>query len=295
MDEQGGGVTLPRSLVHARRAAGAAKRWLRPTPEVAAWQHACRAADTTPRFTPGRIRLMEYDIQYTDLLTLCPQWEDLFVKQVLRFRACHPAPRILDCGANVGLAALYCKRLYPQARVTAFEADPSLHTCLVENLRANGAGDVEAVRAAVWTREGTVDFLCEGADSGMIAQLAGALAGVSRPVPAVRLRTLLEAERIDLLKLDVEGAETALLADCADQLRHVDAMVVEVHELDPAARTAPAVLELLHRAGFTYSVEALSPLPWRGAAAPHPGPFSGAALCWTLLVRAWREPPKEAR
>ena len=47
-------------------------------------------------------------------------------------------PRILDCGANVGLASLFFRRLYPQARITAFEADPALFAILEANLDANG-------------------------------------------------------------------------------------------------------------------------------------------------------------
>ena len=67
-----------------------------------------------------------------------------------------PSPRILDCGANVGLASLFFKRRYPAARITAFEADPALFAILDANLRANGAADVEARHAALWTSTGTV-------------------------------------------------------------------------------------------------------------------------------------------
>lgn len=59
----------PPLMLRARRIAGAAKHWLFPTPEVAAWRHACRRAEGVPRFTEGRIRLMQYDLRYTDLLS----------------------------------------------------------------------------------------------------------------------------------------------------------------------------------------------------------------------------------
>ena len=70
------------------------------------------------------------------------------MKETLKFCSTQPTPRILDCGANVGLASLYFKRLYPQARITAYEADPDIYQCLRNNLRRNGASDVETIQAA---------------------------------------------------------------------------------------------------------------------------------------------------
>ena len=281
-------VQLLQPLRRARRLAGATKRWLRPSPEVAAWRQACRHAETTPRFTHGRIRLMGYDLHYADLLTLCPQWDDLFVRQTLRFQSAHAAPRILDCGANIGVASFYFKRLYPQARITAYEADPAVHTLLRENLKHNRAADVEVVHAAVWTGSGGVDFRCEGADSGTIEAFAGGLHGAIRRVPSVRLHDVLAAEPVDLLKLDVEGAELDVLADCREQLRAVRTLLLDLHEFDPAKRHTPAILDLLAESGFTYTLDELTPLPWRPPVAPPHTPFPGQALSWAVLVRAWR-------
>ncbi|MDE3156911.1 MAG: FkbM family methyltransferase [Acidobacteriota bacterium] len=239
-----------------------------------------------PRHTAGRIDLMDYRLQYADLLTLCPQWHDLFVKQTLAFHVGRPDPRILDCGANVGLASLYFKRLYPRARMTAYEADPALSALMAANLAGNGAGDVEVVQAAVWTHDGTVTFRCEGADSGAIDGVASGVTGERVEVPAVRLRDRL-SERIDVLKLDIEGAERAVLEDCADLIGRIPVLLLDLHEFDPERRNTSAVLDLLGRAGLRYTVGELNPLPWRPPIAPAGSPFPGAALTWTCLVRGW--------
>src|SRR5262245_28010528 len=209
------------TLRRARRKAGAIRRRLFEPAETAAWRRAWHRAETTPRFTPGVIRMLDYELRYSDLLSFCPQWQDIFVKRVLEFRSATSSPRILDCGANVGLASLYFKRQYPQARITAYEADPSLFAMLDANLSRNAAADVERVHAALWTSNGTLAFQCEGSDSGMIGSLPGAVNGTSTVVPSLRLRDLLARETVDLLKLDVEGAEDAVLADCADVLHRV--------------------------------------------------------------------------
>jgi len=271
-----------------RRGAGAARRWLAPAPDVAAWRHACRVAATTPRFTPGDIQLGPYSLRYSDLLTLCPQWRDIVVAGSLAFETANPSPRILDCGANIGLASLFFKRRYPAARITAFEADPGLAAMLEDNMRRNRAGDVEVVAAAVWTEAGEVAFRPDGADSGAVAALAGASATEAIRVPTIRLAERLAAEPIDLLKLDIEGAESVVLADCAAALDNVAAVILEVHEFDPAKRRGPELRQLLADSGFTYAVGHITPLPWRQPRGLNGGPFPGQSSAWVEAINAWR-------
>ena len=232
--------------------------------------------------------MMDYDVRYSDLLTFCPQWEDIFVKRTLAFASSSAAPRILDCGANVGLASLFFRRLYPQARITAFEADPALFAILNTNLNANGASAVETRHAALWTSTGSLTFQCEGSDSGMIGSLPGAIDGTSTTVPSLRLRDVIDEGPVDLLKLDIEGAEDAVLADCEPVLHRVKALVMDLHEFDPSVRQAPRVLELLTRAGFSYSIDEFVPLTWREPLAGAGTPFPGRAMQWAMTVRAWR-------
>jgi FkbM family methyltransferase len=278
-------MTGPRRAI---RTLGAIRRRIFETPEKSAWRTACRQAEVTPRFTPGRIALMDLEVRYADLLTLCPQWDDIFVKRTLAFTSVTPSPRILDCGANVGLASLFFLRLYPDARITAFEADPALFAILDANLQANGAGSVEARHAALWTSTGTVTFQCEGSDSGMISALPGAVAGRAQTVPSLRLCDVLEEGAVDLLKLDIEGAEDVVLADCEPALHRVRAIVMDLHEFDPHVRQAPRVLDLLSRAGFSYAIDEFVPLPWREPVAAADSPFPGKAMQWAMTVRAWR-------
>jgi FkbM family methyltransferase len=273
-------------MVHGlRRTASRVKHQLFPRGEVAAWRQACRLAEHTPRYTPGEIDLGEYRIAYADLLTLCPQWRDIFVEDSLQFETSRRDPRILDCGANIGLASLYFKRLYPHARITAFEADPTLAAICRRNLADNAASDTDVHAVAVWREAGMVRFQQEGADSGAIEGAGVGLGGNVIQVPSIRLRDILAGERVDLLKLDIEGAEHAVLPDCVDVLTNVDALLIDVHEFDPTRRGLASLLDLLTSAGFQYAIGNGAPLPWRGA--PQ-GPFPHAATSWAMLLRAWR-------
>jgi FkbM family methyltransferase len=276
--------TLVQSL---RRAASQAKHQWFPTPAVAAWRHACHEASVVPRHTPGHIVLDGYRLEYADLLTVCPQWHDIFVRESMKFDARTTAPRILDCGANVGLASLYFKRQYPAARITAFEADPELAAVCARNLAANGAADVAVEAAAVWREAGTVRFQREGADSGAIEGTSAGLRAEAVSVPSIRLRDRLAAERIDLLKLDIEGAELGVLGDCAPALANVNAIVMDLHEFDPDVRQTPAMMQLLADAGFRMTLSDAALLPWRDGVAGR-SPFADRTASWCATLKAWR-------
>ena len=239
-----------------------------------------------PRRGGGQIAVPPYRFDYVDAMSTWPQWDDIFVHQSLDFESDAPAPRILDCGANIGLASIYFKRRYPHAKLTAFEPDPQLASICRRNLAVNnGTDEVEVNEAAVWTANGTVEFVCEGTDSGAIALLDEPIEGPVTPVRSVRLRDWLDGP-VDLLKLDVEGAELPVLHDCRDRLCNVRAMLVELHESNPGRRQTGVMFDLLTAAGFIFDVRALTPLPWRSSQVQ--SPFTDPSLSWVATVRAWR-------
>jgi FkbM family methyltransferase len=270
---------------HLRRLAREVQHDLWPTPEHAVLQELERRASCEARRTAGHIALTPYEFEYADAMTAWPQWDEIFVRSSLRFDSAASQPRILDCGANIGLASLYFKMRFPEARITAFEADPSLAAMCRRNLTANGAQDVEVHDAAIWTSAGTVDFVCEGADSGAIAALEPSVSGDTVRVRSERLWDWLN-EPVDLLKLDVEGAEVPVLNDCRDRLCNVGAMTIDLHEFNPALRQTGALFDLLAGAEFTFELRDVVPLPWRGSTGN--SPFSNVAPVWVAAVRAWR-------
>lgn len=256
-----------------------------PTPERAVLQELERRAQREPRRTAGEISVAPYSFEYADAMSAWPQWDDIFVRHALAFETDEPAPRIIDCGANIGLASLYYKRRYPRARLTAVEADPALAAVCERNLTRSGLTDFDVLAAAAWTSGGTVQFICEGTDSGSVASVGSSVKGAIRTVPAMRLRDQLDGS-VDLLKVDIEGAELQVLEDCADRLHHVRAIALDVHEFDPTRRQTGKIFELLGRAGFTLGLSNLCPLPWRS---PQVAPFPAAPPVWAVAVCAWRD------
>jgi FkbM family methyltransferase len=231
-----------------RGLAGGLAARLGPLPGPAEWLR----LRLLPRRHPTSTRLFGRRVQIRDAATFLSGADAVFNQGCYDFVSADPAPLILDCGANIGLSCIAFKRRYPAARVVAFEPDPALFAALRANVRSFGLRDVALHNQAVWTADARLPFWAEGAFSGRVA-MPGDRAGLIE-VPAVRLRDYLDRP-VDLLKLDVEGAELPILADCADRLANVARLFVEYHAPADEPQRLHELLAILSGAGFRYQLK----------------------------------------
>lgn len=208
---------------------------------------ALRRLKEMPRYTKTTVSLANIEWQLIDPASFVFQYAEIFQKQIYQFPAQTPAPRIIDCGANIGLSVIYFKRVHPESRITAFEPDPQIFSVLEENIRQCGYADVELVNKAVWTETATLEFLPDGSDGGRMVQMSADRQRIQ--VPTVRLADFLN-EPIDLLKIDIEGAETSVLQDCQDTLQHVRHLFVEYHSFEHQPQTLLTIMNILFNAGY---------------------------------------------
>ena len=133
--------------------------------------------------------------------------------------------RVLDIGANLGLHSIIMARC--GFLVRAFEPDPWHYGILTENLTANGASTVEALKAAVSTKDGEAEFVrVLGNTTG--SHLAGAKNSYgereSFPVTTCAVQPLFEWA--DFAKIDAEGHEKELLLTATrESMESLDIMV----------------------------------------------------------------------
>lgn len=237
---------------------------------------------STPRFSPCRARLYGWDLAIPDAASFLSAHREIFVERIYAFPFAGGAPRILDLGANIGLSALFFKQLYPQAAITALEADPDIFRYLEQNVHGNGFRDVELVNRAAWCEEGTVSFHHEGADGGFVAP-AGA--EDARRVEAVDVAVLLRQRQFDFLKMDIEGAEEFVLPACVDSLANVGRIFVEYHSRPGRRQCLHELLEVLGRTGHRIHIHSLHPAP-----SPFTEPDVRAGFDMQLNIFAWKEP-----
>jgi FkbM family methyltransferase len=136
---------------------------------------------------------------------------------VLRFL--RPGSVFVDVGAHLGeytLLAARCVR--PGGEVHAFEPAPDIFKMLEHNVRSSGLDGVRLVCSAIADQDGQLTFDVN-AEPSQSALRSGQAASVDRPVgvlqvPVCRFETYWKppSKRLDLLKIDVEGAERMVLS-----------------------------------------------------------------------------------
>lgn len=217
------------------------------------WQYFLAKYKNTPRFERGTVKLREYLFETPDVPSVVYQIKETFFDSQLKFETDKTEPIIIDCGANVGITCAYFKHIFPKAQIKAFEADSNIFEYLKKNIEKNGIRDsVELINKAVWTDNNGIEFGMEGADGGSIYKKNSE----SEKVASVRLKEVLESEKeIDLLKIDIEGAEDAVIADCGESLKRVRRLFFEYHSHKDRRQNLDLILRTLSENNFRYDIQ----------------------------------------
>jgi FkbM family methyltransferase len=167
----------------------------------------------------------------------------------------------VDVGANIGFFTLLAaKRVGPAGRVVSFEPIPYVREHLAKNIEINRFRNCTVFSEALSDRSGECDFFQGPRDHVGISSLGeiGNTANVLR-VETKRLDELLDIQRVSLLKVDVEGAESLVLEGARATLeRHKPALIVEItpEYLKRLERSTEDIERLLSSLGYEcYAIE----------------------------------------
>jgi FkbM family methyltransferase len=176
-------------------------------------------------------------------------------------------PRILDCGANIGMAVLYFKTLYPRAQIIAIEADPVTFGMLQRNIQRNGWRDVSSLNLAVSGVRGKVTLYTDERAGGLSHSIRKTdFVGTAECQVEARPLSEFADQQVDLLKMDIEGAEDDVIAELESTgtLSRIDQLIAEYHlHLDPREDRLGVFLSRLETAGMGYQIRADLALPFR--------------------------------
>jgi FkbM family methyltransferase len=193
---------------------------------------------------------------------------EIFVEEIYR-QTLSSKPTIIDCGANIGLSVLYFKRQFPDATIIAFEPDPQNYTLLQKNIASYQLKDIQCNQAAVWIENTRINF---SAKKGMASGISLTDSEHCIQVSAARLKDYLN-QKIDFLKIDIEGAEWEVLKDCAPELTNVQHLFVEYHGAFKEQEKLTEIFSLLQQAGFHYYIREAAPIfthPFQQKNSTHP-------------------------
>lgn len=157
---------------------------------------------------------------------------------------------VIDAGANIGIATVWLVRRYGATRVVAVEPAPANAELARINLQRNLERQeitAEVVEAAIGPCAGTARFTLDS--NSTLGRIGDEGIEVDLVTPEALVNRFPADERIDLFKIDIEGAEQELFEADLTWLQRVDCLVVELHADRVDSR---AVISLLRAEGFSH-------------------------------------------
>lgn len=190
--------------------------------------------------------------------TLWSLLHEILIYEEYYFESDNATPLMIDCGTHNGLAIIYFKTLYPEGKVIGFEPSPEIRELALKNIEQNNLKDVSILPFALAKEEGEAVFHIASHDSraGSLTSRMSNRGYEVKPikVECKRLSKYL-TNKVDFLKLDIEGTEDDVLEECKQYLKNVKYLFCEYHVGDGlAAKRLPKILEILDDAGFKYHI-----------------------------------------
>lgn len=190
-------------------------------------------------------------VSFTDPQAFLLSVRELFIEEIYKFRTDNPEPFIIDCGAHIGMSILYFKLNYPEARIIAFEPDEHNYNLTKKNLESWGFQNVELIRKAVWVHNETISF---NQTNDMGSSIVTDSSSAAIQIPAARLRDYLN-QKVDFIKLDIEGAEYEVVQDCDDLLKNAGNIFLEYHGNYNEMHKLNTQLNIVQKNGFAYYIK----------------------------------------
>jgi FkbM family methyltransferase len=203
-------------------------------------------------------KILGFRVAHINLKVLSQLFDEIFINAIYYFKPLTDRPFIIDCGSNIGMSILFFKQLFPKASIIGFEPEHKTFDALQENIRLNGLEGVEVHRKAVSDSDGMITIYTDSNVSGslMTSIIGSRDTGTRQDLETVRLSHFINRE-VDLLKLDIEGAELMVLEDLAGngKLSLIREMIIEYHHhMDQNGDEFSRFLAILEGNGFGYQV-----------------------------------------
>jgi FkbM family methyltransferase len=189
-----------------------------------------------------------------------------------------PIRTIVDVGANVGAATVYFALTHPEARIFAFEPCPESYALWTSNVE--GLANVTGFNFGLSDRDGQLPLYLGHEDPVTNSLGASVLNGRESVLVSLRAAGVILAEQgidtIDILKVDTEGCEVAILRTLAAWLPRTGIIYVEYHaaadrlEIDrllaPTHLLCRGVIQTPHRGELCYAARDRIPATQGGTA-----------------------------
>jgi FkbM family methyltransferase len=210
-----------------------------------------------------RFNILKYKIYCNGSKNLDYLFNEIFIRREYYFKTKNKYPIIIDCGANIGMSVLYFKYLYPESKIIAFEANPIVFETLTKNIQINQLKNVEINNIALADLQTELKFFIDDDGGTLRGSLNPTRGGNTELIVKADMlsKYLKEYDHIDLVKMDVEGAETKIILDLFNEniLSKVNEYIIEYHlniGYDDNLESLSTFLNRFEVNGFKYQIKA---------------------------------------
>jgi FkbM family methyltransferase len=166
-------------------------------------------------------------------------YNDIINLEEYKFETLKAPNVIIDAGANIGLAAVYFANKWPHAKIVSIEPDESNYNILIKN--TEHYPNIIPIKAALWDTVGKIDLLDVGHGHwGFMTEMNGSFKQIKmtdikkiNTIDAVTINKIMDDyhfNEIDILKIDIEGAEKEVLSSAHEWIDSVKSIIIELHE-----------------------------------------------------------------
>jgi FkbM family methyltransferase len=180
-------------------------------------------------------KISKYTVTYFNEQEFHSLKREIFTNNSYYFESTNPNPLILDIGAYIGLSIIYFKQLYPNSQIIAFEPNSVAFKILEENIFNNNLKDIELHNTAIHKKDGFKEMYIDNTGMDRYSVASFNKDAWNREVQSDKIEVKIERlhkylnKDIDLLKLDVEGSEQAILKDIAKYFNRIKNIILEYH------------------------------------------------------------------
>ncbi len=144
------------------------------------------------------------------------------------------APIVLDLGAHIGAFSIWALNKNRSAKVISIEADPDTFNILFENILSSSIAMPEVIWEAhnllAWSsNDQLVKFSQNGPSMSHRADASGNILVKTIDFPHVLNISSLINNKVDILKIDIEGSEEEFICNNPDVLSKVKCLIIELH------------------------------------------------------------------
>jgi FkbM family methyltransferase len=203
-------------------------------------------------------KISKYIVNYFNEEEFHTLKREIFTNDSYYFETDNTTPLIIDVGSYIGLSILYFKKFYPDSKIVAFEPNPTAFNMLKENLFINNIKDVEINQVAILNNEGQRDLYIDNTDMDRFSVASFNKDAWNKEVISKKIRVKTEKldkylkSEVDMLKLDVEGSEQAILGSIRKYFKNIKNIVFEYHPTEN--QNLDRILEFMDK---SYNIEIL--------------------------------------